>query len=44
MKTLERPFLEDYQLDALTRLQTGSILCGRLDRENLGLLSPIIFR
>ena len=28
MKTLERPFLEDYQLDALTRLQTGSILCG----------------
>lgn len=28
MKTLERPFLEDYQLDAISRLQTGSILCG----------------
>ena len=28
MKTLERPFLEDYQLDAIGRLQTGSILCG----------------
>ena len=28
MKTIERPFLEDYQLDAISRLQTGSILCG----------------
>lgn len=28
MKTIERPFLEDYQLDAIGRLQTGSILCG----------------
>ena len=28
MKTLERPFLEDYQLDAISHLQTGSILCG----------------
>ena len=24
----QRPFLEDYQLDAINRLQTGSILCG----------------
>lgn len=24
----QRPFLEDYQLDAISRLQTGSILCG----------------
>lgn len=24
----ERPFLEDYQLDAVKKLQTGSILCG----------------
>ena len=28
MKNTERPFLEDYQLDAISRLQTGSILCG----------------
>lgn len=28
MKSTERPFLEDYQLDAISRLQTGSILCG----------------
>ena len=24
----QRPFLEDYQLDAISRLRTGSILCG----------------
>ena len=28
MGDLHRPFLEDYQLDAISRLQTGSILCG----------------
>ena len=28
MGDLHRPFLEDYQLDAISRLRTGSILCG----------------
>ena len=30
----QRPFLEDYQLDAINRLQTGSILCGGVGSGN----------